>query len=205
MIRARAGKLGRAGYLLLAALLFTAGTTLAQQGEPALMKRAAELREAPGEASRSLAPLAALSPVTRTGERQGPWIQVRSAGGTAGWVHMFDVGPATGSANTAAPSGNSAAGALRGITGFFNKGGPQQGATSATSTIGIRGLGAEDLANAQPNMNGVTQMESLRQNEAQARRFAAESALASANVPVLPAPPRASASPQAGPNQGQMP
>ena len=204
MISARARKSGRAGYWVLAALLLATGAALAQQGEPALMKRAAELRDAPGEAGRSLGPLPAQSPVTRTGERQGPWIQVRSATGIAGWVHMFDVGPAAASAGTAAPTGNSAAGALRGITGFFSKGGPQQGATSPTSTIGIRGLGAEDLANAQPNMNGVTQMESLRQNEAQARGFAAESALASANVPVLPAPARARA-PQAGPNQGQMP
>ena len=188
-------KLRCAGYLLLAALLLAAGGAQAQQGEPALMKRAAELREAPGEAARSLGPLPAQAPVNRTGERVGAWIQVRSAAGTAGWVHMFDVGPAAVSAGT---------GALRSVTGFFSKGGPQQGATSPTSTIGIRGLGAEDLANAQPNMNGVTQMETLRQNEAQARGFAAESALVSANVPVLPAPARARAQ-QTGPNQGQMP
>jgi hypothetical protein len=32
----------------------------------------------------------------------------------------------------------------------------------ATSTIGIRGLEAEDLARAQPNLNAVTRMEQLR-------------------------------------------
>ncbi|MEP6791193.1 MAG: SH3 domain-containing protein [Ramlibacter sp.] len=189
--------------MLLAALLLAAAAQ-AQQGEPALMKRAAELRETPGETARSLAPLPAQSPVTRTGERQGPWIQVKLAAGATGWVHMFDVGPATATAGTSAPAGNSATGALRGITNFFNKGGPQVGATSPTSTIGIRGLGAEDLANAQPNMNGVTQMETLRQNEAQAREFASQSALAAASVPALPVPARARAA-QGGPNQGQMP
>ncbi|MBI2772586.1 MAG: SH3 domain-containing protein [Burkholderiales bacterium] len=204
MIRARVLKVGKAGYCLLLALLLAAGAAQAQQGEAALMKRTAELREAPGEAARSLAPLAAQSPVTRTGERQGAWIQVRSAAGATGWVHMFDVGPAGTSASTSAPTGNSAAGALRGITGLFNKGGAQQQTSSPTSTIGIRGLGAEDLANAQPNMNGVLQMEALRQGESQARDFAAEASLASATVPALPLPARPRA-PQAGPNTGQMP
>lgn len=161
------------------------------QGEAAVMKRAGELRETPAESARSLGPLPADSVINRLGERQGPWIQVRNAAGATGWVHMFDVtSPSAG--------GNAASGALRGVTNFFNKGNNRP-ATTATSTIGIRGLGAEDLAQAQPNLGAVAQMEALRQSESQARAFAGEAALVPVAVESLPAPVR----PAAGPNQGQ--
>lgn len=156
------------------------GSALAHaQPESVLVKRTTELREAPGEASRSVAPLAARTPVTRAGARQGAWIQVRTAEGASGWVHMFDVAPAS---SAAAPSAG--ANALRGLTSFFNKG----GATTATSTVGIRGLGAEDLARAQPNMAAVAQADTLRMDTDQARQFASAAALRSRPVDALPEP-----------------
>ena len=84
--------------------------------------------------------------------------------------------------------GNAVTGALRGITSLFNRGGAGSPATLPTSTIGIRGLGAEDIANAQPDPAAVSQMEALRLDEAQARSFAAEAALAPVAVAPLPAP-----------------
>ena len=186
-----------AGRWLAGMLLLAAGAVAqAQQGEAALMKRAGELRDAPGAAGRSIASLPALSPLTRLAERQGPWIQVRSASGATGWVHMFDVGPATGAG---APSGNAATSAMRGVSGLFSK----DSATSATSTVGIRGLGAQDIANAQPDLNGMTRMEALRQNEDQARQFAAQAPLAPATVPALPVPAKPRATPS-GSSTGQM-
>jgi hypothetical protein len=113
---------------------------------------------------------------------------------------MFDLGPAGGTVG-ASGEGNAATGALRGITNLFNKGTTQRPVTSATSTIGIRGLDAQDIAQAQPNAAAVTQMEGLRQSESQAREFANESALVSVNVPPLAAPARAR--PAAQNNQGQ--
>ncbi|HSV46708.1 MAG TPA: SH3 domain-containing protein [Ramlibacter sp.] len=179
-------------------MLLSLGAGLAQaqaQAESAMLKRNAELREVPGDASPSLGALPAASLVSRLGERQGPWVQVRSGAGTIGWVHMFDLGPASGAgvapaAPAAQASSNAATGALRGLTGLFNKGGTQRPVTSATSTIGIRGLGAEDLAQARPNPGAVAQMETLRQSEGQARQFASEAALTPVHVPALPAPPR---------------
>ena len=160
------------------------GSALAHaQPESVLVKRTTELREAPGEASRSVAPLAARTPVTRAGARQGAWIQVRTAEGASGWVHMFDVAPAS---SAAAPSAG--ANALRGLTSFFNKGSAQGGATTATSTVGIRGLGAEDLARAQPNMAAVAQADTLRMDTDQARQFASAAALRSRPVDALPEP-----------------
>lgn len=153
--------------------------------QDAVIKRATELREAPADASASLGALAADSTVARTGERKGSWVKVRTPQGAAGWVHMFDVGAQAG----AAPAGgNSATGGLRSLGGLF--GGNSGNTTTATATVGIRGLGAEDIANAQPNPAAVSQAEKLRVNADQARQFAGTAALRAQNVEPLPEPPR---------------
>jgi hypothetical protein len=194
----------RATLALLTLLL--CGSLQAQQGEAAAMKRATELRDAPADSGRSLASLPQQEPVTRLGERQGAWIQVQTRAGVSGWVHMFDVGPAgsAGSAagNVASSAGNAVTGGLRGLTSMLR--GSPQAPTVATSTIGIRGLGAEDLARAQPNVQAVGQMDQLRQGENEARAFAAEASLAAAVVPELPLPSRLRA-PQSGATPGQQP
>ena len=154
------------------------------------IKRPTELREAPGEASPSRGALAAATPVTRLGARQGPWIEVRTVQGLTGWVHMFDVG-----STVPAQGGNAATGALRGLTSFFGKGTAQAPATTtATATIGIRGLGAEDIANAQPNLDAVAQAEAQRADQARARQFAVDAQLTAQVVEPLPVPPAATRS-----------
>ena len=199
MISAGTTTAKRMGLWACGLAVFLAGAAHAQ-GEAAVMKRAAELREGPAESARPLATLPAQSPVTRLGERRGPWIEVRSGAGVTGWVHMFDVGLGDSSAS----GGNAGTGALRGITNLFGKGGSQR-VTTPTATIGIRGLGAEDLAQATPNMQAVGQMEALRQSERQAREFGREAALATIDVPALPAAPRPSSAGGAMPgNQEQQ-
>ena len=158
--------------------------------ESAVTRRATDLRDAPGDKGKSIAALPAQAAVTRTNERQGPWVQVRTSAGATGWVHLFDIGPATAPAE----GGSSAGNALRSVTGLF--GGSRS--TQTGSTAGIRGLDAQDLANAQPNPAAVTQMEGLRQTEADARSFANSASLRSASVEPLPAPSRRSASPAGG-------
>ena len=181
------------GWVLLAV---TASQLAYAQTDTVTIKRPAELRDAPGESARSLATLAAQTPVTRLGARQGPWIEVRTAQGASGWIHMFDAGtipPAQG--------GNTATGALRGLTSFFGKGSAQSpAANSGTSTIGIRGLGAEDIANAQPNPDALARAEALRQNALQARQFGSGAALTALVVAALPvpAPPTRAATTQPG-------
>lgn len=179
----------------------TLGAAAFAQTEAVLVKRAAQLRDAPGEASRSVVNLPLQTAVTRLGERQGPWIKVRTADGTQGWVHLFDIT----SANTAS-TGNAGAGALRSITSFFNKGSAQANAsTLPTSTVGIRGLGVEDLANSQPNMAAVAQADATRVDENQARQFANAASLSSRAVnplalPVAPAKAYAPGTPAGGGN-----
>lgn len=171
-----------AGLLAIALL----GSAPAQAQEAAVIKRATELRDAPSESGRSLAPLPASTTVTRTAERKGAWTRVSTAQGASGWVHMFDLAPQSGAA-TASNSG--ATGGLRSVGGLF--GANSGSTTTATSTIGIRGLGAEDIANAQPNPGAVGQAEGMRVNADQARQFAQNAALQPRSVPALAAPARA--------------
>ena len=122
------------------------------QSDPGILRRAAELRESPAPTAASLVALPAQASVTRLAGRQGAWIQVRTAAGVTGWVHLFDVGspgsPTTAPAQGGAPSGSSA---LRGLTSLLTGGGASGGTTVPTTTVGIRGLSAEDIAQAQPN------------------------------------------------------
>ena len=73
-----------------------------------------------------------------------------------------------------------------GKTGLFGGGGGST--TTATSTVGIRGLGAEDIANAQPNPAAVGRAEGLRVNADQARQFASSVSLQAREVPALAQP-----------------
>ena len=171
------------GGLMLAATALGAPVH-AQQGDTLTLKRAAELRESPSETARSVAPLAMQSQVTRLGVRQGPWIEVRTAQGASGWVHMFDAG-----VPPSAQGGNAASGALRGITNLFGKSSAAPAVTTSTATIGIRGLGAEDIANAQPNLDAVARAEALRQDAAHARLFGSTASLSAQLVQPLPVPP----------------
>lgn len=185
----------QAGLGICALVVFC--STAFAQNEAVLIKRQAQLRDAPGEASRSVAPLPVQTAVTRLGERQGPWIKVRMADGTQGWVHMFDITSAS-----SAQGSNAGTGALRSITSFFNKGSTQANASALpTSTVGIRGLGAEDIANAQPNVAAVAQLDTVRVDATQARQFANGAPLSSRTVSPLPVPAAPARAPS-GPADG---
>jgi hypothetical protein len=159
--------------------------------EAAVTRRAIELRDAPADSGRALASLPAQAAVTRTAERKGPWVQVRTADGATGWVHLFDIGPAGAPAES---GGGGGGGALRGVTSLF--GGTR--ATQTGGTAGIRGLEAQDIANANPNPAAVTQMEALRQGEGEARAFADRVALRPVAVDPLPSPSASRTSVQPG-------
>lgn len=184
----------QAGMVIGFLLAFSAAAQAQPQGEAVLIKREVQLRDGPADTARSLAPLPAQTSVTRLNERQGAWIKVRMADGASGWVHMFDITSAS------APSGGAGSGALRSLSSFFNKGSAQAPSSSvSTSTVGIRGLGAEDLANAQPNLAAVAQADANRVNAAQARQFAGSASLSSRQVEPLPVPAPPAAAPGSAP------
>jgi hypothetical protein len=160
-------------------------TAVAAQSDTLWVKRAVELRKSPDPASESLGTLAAKSALTRMPARQGAWIQVKTSAGKAGWIHMFDASP------NAAPSAATTATAdtLRGFTSFLTGGGPSRSMSTSTATAGIRGLDAEDIANAQPNLGALSKAEGLRQNAEHARQFAQDLSLASRTIEPLVIPP----------------
>ena len=67
----------------LAASLFS-GPAAAQQGEAAMLKRPAELRDAPADTGRSLAALPAQEALTRMGGREGARISLTALSATRG-------------------------------------------------------------------------------------------------------------------------
>lgn len=187
---------------LVLALAWTLVTPAHAQSDALFVKRAAELRQGPADTTALVMALPAQTAVTRLPERQGPWMRVKTESGQIGWLHMFDV------ATVAAPStlGSAASGALRGLSNFFNRG-SSSGTTAATSTVGIRGLGAEDIANAQPNLQALQQAEGLRADANQATRFASEAQLLARSVEPLPTPqaPAAQTAPAANNKSGGNP
>lgn len=184
-----------AAWLAGAALALVAGAAHAQ--EAAVVKRATQLRDSPADNGASVAPLEANTVVTRGSERKGPWTKVSTPQGATGWVHMFDLGPQSGAA---ANSNNSAAGGLRGLGGLF--GGNSGSTTTATSTVGIRGLDAEDIAKAQPNPAAVGRVEGMRVNADQARQFASSASLHARDVPAMAQPALPSGGSGAGNRSG---
>lgn len=172
---------------LAAALALPALTTQAQT-ETLQTKQAISLRDQPSATATTLATLASGTSVTRTPQRSGPWMQVQTASGQVGWVHMFELT----ASNAGAPASNGLTGALRGLSGFLNRG-SNSGTTVATSTAGIRGLSKEDIQNAAPNMAALEKLEQLRADEALARRYASERALVAHSIAALPAPAQAAA------------
>lgn len=181
----RIGKPVVAAWLTIAACLGAQAQTPAATADTVIVKRETRLRESPAESAPALASLPVKTAVTRLVARRGPWIEVRTAQGVTGWVHMFDVGT-----TPVAQGGNFATGALRGLTGLFAGGNSLAPNRTATSTIGIRGLGAEDISNSQPNLTAVTMVEAMRVDATQARQFGSTAALAPQAVEPLPVPPR---------------
>ena len=191
-------RIALAAFALLAAL--AASPALGQQA--AATRHATELRDAPGETGASIASLPAQASVMRTGERRGAWVQVRTAAGASGWVHLFDLGPPAASTSASATEGARAVStALRGVTELLGGARPAQAGTTA----GIRGLGAADLARAQPDPYEVARMEKLRQDEAQARGFAEAAGLHAVTVAPLPSPVPAVSTPGRPAKEPQLP
>jgi hypothetical protein len=166
------------------AWLLSLTPALAQNTGNFTVKQDTTLRTAPNDAAKGPA-LKANTPVTRLNERQGAWTRVRLASGAMGWVHMFDLKAGTATAAPAA-SGTSALRALGQVAGATSS---RQ--TVATSTAGIRGLDANDIAQATPNLAAVQQAENRKADEAQARAFASRAQLKSQTVDPLPIPANA--------------
>lgn len=76
----------------------------------------------------------------------------------------------------------------RGATGLLGGGTSSYGTQAPTATIGIRGLSAEELRSASPNVAAVQQMEGFQASDGEAVSFAQGAQLSARSVPYLTPP-----------------
>jgi hypothetical protein len=138
--------------------------------EPATVIRATELKKAPATDAASLAPLAENAKVEAL-ERKGGWTRVKAPGGAEGWVRMLALRYAGGGAATQGDSG---------ITQIINV--ARTGTSGTQVATGVRGLDAEQLANAKPNAAELKKMQGYAASREAAAGFAASGRLQAKSI-----------------------
>ena len=138
--------------------------------EPATRIRTTELKQSPASDAATVATLAETTKVDAL-ERKGGWTRVRAEGGAEGWVRMLGLRYAgTGEAKQGGA----------GISQVLNV--ARTGTSGAQVTTGVRGLDAEQLANARPNPAELRKMESYSASRDGADGFAAKGKLSAQRV-----------------------
>ncbi len=131
--------------------------------EPATIIRNTELKKSPATDAPTVVELAATTAVEAY-ERRAGWIRVKAASGE-GWVKMLSVRYGSGVAR----QGSS------GFAQLFNV--ARTGSSGAQVTTGVRGLEAEQIANAQPNAAELKKMQQFAATPEAAQKFAAQGKL----------------------------
>jgi hypothetical protein len=126
--------------------------------------RPAELKQDPASDAATLATLPENTAVEAL-ERKGGWTRVK-AGAGEGWVRMLSL--RFGGTATAKPGAS-------GLTQMFNV--ARTGTSGTQATTGVRGLDAEQIANAQPNPAELSKLEGFAADRAAAETFAAQGKL----------------------------
>jgi len=138
--------------------------------EPATVVRATELKQQPASDAASVATLAENAKVDAL-ERKGGWTRVKAEGGAEGWVRML--------ALRYAGAGEAKQGDA-GISQILNV--ARTGTSGAQVTTGVRGLDAEQLANAKPNAAELKKMDRYAASKEGAEGFAAKGKLSAQQV-----------------------
>lgn len=158
----------------IAAIVFAIALPAAAWAEEAFTSRATDLKESASADSRTVASLAADTPLNVTA-RGGGFARVE-AGGRSGWVNVFHLRfPASA---VAAKPGSGGLAAVTGALGF----GRERSRETTIATTGVRGLTPEDLKNAAPDAEALRRLQSYRADAPAAQRFAREGKLAEAQV-----------------------
>lgn len=152
--------LARHIFALLCAWFLACGLAAAQQ---VTISRDSSLHAEPNADAPVVAQIKQGTPAQQIG-KQGAWVNVKTGSGT-GWVYSFNVAyAATGPASAAGSGGG---GARRG---------------GVTSTIGIRGLEAEDLKKATFDANQLNSLDSFATTKQDAESAARGSGLKGSKV-----------------------
>lgn len=131
--------------------------------EPATVIRATELKKSPATDAPTVAELAPTTLVDAL-ERRGGWTRVKAQAGE-GWVKMLVLRYGAG----AARQGDSGVGALLNVA--------RTGSSGTQVTTGVRGLEAEQIANAAPNAAELKKMQKFASSPQAAAKFAAQGRL----------------------------
>jgi hypothetical protein len=131
--------------------------------EPATIIRNTELKKSPATDAPTVAELAATTAVEAF-ERRAGWIRVKAVAGE-GWVKMLALRYGSGVAR----QGSS------GFAQLFNV--ARTGSSGTQVTTGVRGLEAEQIANAQPNAAELKKMQQFAATPEAAEKFAAQGRL----------------------------
>ena len=151
---------------LLALLLLVPMVVLA---EPATVIRSTELKQEPASDSATLAALAENTAVEVL-ERKSGWTRVKAQPGE-GWVRMLAL--RFGGTAPAKPGAT-------GVTQLFSV--ARTGSSGTQVTTGVRGLDAEQIANAQPNPAELAKLEKFSADRDAAAGFAAQGKLSATAV-----------------------
>jgi hypothetical protein len=108
--------------------------------------------------------------------RQGGWMQVK-AGAEEGWLKMTAIKLGTGNAQGKSGSG------LGTLFNIATTG--RSGSSGVTVATGVRGLGQEELKNAQPNHDAVKKMDTFVGAKNEATAFASAANLTSQSLEYL--------------------
>jgi hypothetical protein len=130
--------------------------------EPATVIRATELKKEPATDAATLSELKENAHVDAL-ERRGGWTRVR-AGAAEGWVKMLAL--RYGTPGTQGETG---------LSQVFNV--ARTGSSGTQVTTGVRGLEAEQIANAQPNPAELKKMQGYAATPEAAASFAAQAKL----------------------------
>ena len=137
--------------------------------EPATVIRATELKQEPASDSATVSTLPEQAAVDVV-ERKGGWMRVKSTGGE-GWVRMLSLRLGGSSAPKPGASG---------VNQLFNV--ARTGSSGTQVTTGVRGLDAEQIANAQPNPAELAKLEKFAADRNAAEGFATQGKLAPTSV-----------------------
>ena len=133
--------------------------------EPATVIRATEMKQQPATDARATGQLEENATVDAL-ERKGGWTRVKAAGGAEGWVRMLALRYA-GAGD--AKQGDSGVAQLLNVA--------RSGTSGTQVTTGVRGLDAEQLANARPNAAELRKMDGYAASKDGAGGFAAQGGL----------------------------
>lgn len=120
-----------------------------------------------------------LSPaeIDKAKQMAGEWRPQSGSGATEHTAAVQSPPPAPAEDSGKSSGGGVISDLARSVTGFLGGGGTPAASDSSTATMGIRGLEADDLRVASPDVNAVQKMESYRVTETEAAGFAGNAQL----------------------------